>query len=192
MLSTIDVLKKNLKDDIRISTAEMRRFYKLIGDDSIISLFGLKETETFILKKRWSEFKTFAEIAEDLRLSSQRIQRLYEKALEKIKQKTFGNVPKYQEYLNIAKHKKNRLDLLKESVELQKVSIKKIDLKTSIESLEDLNTKWKNVLWDKNIKTIEDLVQYSKKDLSLFKKMGPFAVLEIEKSLGKYGFELKA
>ena len=191
LLSAIDTLKRNLKDDIRISNAEIRRFYKFIGDDTIISLFGLKETETYILKKRWSELKTFSEIGKDLRLSGQRIQWLYDKTLEKIKQKTFGNVPKYREYLNITKHKKNRLELLKESLELHKGKIKKIELNSSINSLEDLNTKWKNILWDKNIKTIEDLIQYSKKELSLFKKMGPFAVLEIEKALSKHGFELK-
>ena len=125
-------------------------------------------------------------------LSAQRIQWLYDKTLEKIKQKIFGNLPKYQEYLSITKNKKKKYELLKESVELQKVNIKRIELKTSIDSLEDLNTKWKNVLEYKNIKTVEDLVQYSKKDLLLFRKLGAFAVLEIEKALRKYGFELKA
>jgi DNA-directed RNA polymerase alpha subunit len=47
-------------------------------------------------------------------------------------------------------------------------------------------------LWERDIKTIENLLQYSKKELSLFRKLGPFAVLEIEKVLANYGFELKA
>ena len=76
-------------------------------------------------------------------------------------------------------------------MELQKGTLKEFNLKTSIDSIEELNTKWKNVLWEKEIKTIEDLLQYSKKELSMFKKLGPFAVLEIERSIAKYGFELK-
>ncbi len=200
LLSTISFLKNNnpesfkkikIEDNLKISAVEIRSFYKLLGEEAIIDLFNLKEIESYILKQRWNELKTFSAIGKDLRLSSQRIQRIYYKIIEKIKVKTLSSVPKYQEYLEFSKHKKNRLEILKGRVEVQKIPIKKIDIKTSIDSLEDLNTKWKNVLWGKDIKTIEDLLQYSKKDLSMFKKMGPFAVLEIEKSLLKYGFELK-
>ncbi len=204
LLSTISTLKKNctesfeektIEDNIKISSVEIRSFYKLLGEDAIIGLFNLKEIESYILKQRWNELKTFSAIGKDLRLSSQRIQRIYSKIIDKIKVKTLSSVPKYQEYLEFSKHKKNRLEILKGTIEVQKINtvnnVAKFDAKVSIDSIEELNSKFKNVLWNKNIRTIEDLLQYSKRELLMFNKLGSFAVLEIEKALAERGFELK-
>ncbi len=202
LLSTINLLKKNntknadeIEDNIKISAVEIRSFYKLLGEDAIIGLFNLKEIESYILKQRWNELKTFSAIGKDLRLSGQRIQRIYYKIVDKVRVKTLSSLPKYQEYLEFSKYKKNRFEALKDTVEFKKIisknNIAKFDAKISIDSIEELNSKFKNVLWEKNIRTIEDLKQYSKRDLLMFRKLGPFAVLEIEKSLLKYGFRLK-
>ena len=204
LLSTINLLNERsiditeneiIEDDLKIRAVEIRRFYKLLGDDGIIDLLNLPSTESYILKQRWFELKTFTAIGKELNLSGQRIQRLYSKTLEKIKSRTLGSIPRYKEYLEVTKNKKNRISIVASSTEFKKQNIENLkveyDIKTSIDSIEELNTKWKNVLWNKNIKTIENLLQYSKRELLMFNKLGKFAVLDIEKALAERGFELK-
>lgn len=200
LLSTIKLIKKNSsikitnnekEGNFRVGTVEIKSLYKLLGDDEFLNILELTQKETTILKKRWQEEKSFKLIGEELRISGARIQNLYHKILIRAKNKIISNLPKYNDYLNFTKTKKNKLEILKSNVELQKKISEKYDLKASIESIDELSTKWKNVLWNKNIKTIDDLLQYSKKELLMFNKLGPFAVLTIEKALRERGFELK-
>jgi len=200
LLSTIQLLKKSTATiinksekigNLKISMTEIKSLYKLLGDEELIDIFGLKPRESTILKKRWQEEKTFKEIGEELKVSGARIQNLYPKILNRAKNKIISNLPRYKDYLNFVKTKKNKLEILKNSVEIHKELSKDFDTKTTIESIEEIHTKWKNVLWNKKIKTIGDLLQYSKKELLMFNKLGPFAVLTIEKALIEKGFELK-
>lgn len=188
---SIEFVAETETSDLKITSTEIKRFYRLLGDDAVLGIFGLTNTEKHILKQRWYEQRTFEDIGKDIKLTGQRIQRLYPKIINKVKSRIVNNIVMYQDYLNFTKAKKNKIALLKSTIEVQEATTVKFDFKTSINSIEELNTKWKNVLWEKEIKTIENLLQYSKKELSMFKKLGPFAVLAIEKVLAKYGFELK-
>ncbi len=101
LLSAIHLLNKNtikdsnnipIEDNLKISTVEIKRFYKLLGNDNVIDLFKLNKIESYILKQRWNELKTFGTIGKSLKISGQRIQRTYEKIINKISVKTLSNI----------------------------------------------------------------------------------------------------
>lgn len=187
------IVYKNIERNLK--NKEMQKLYKIIGDDKIIDILNLDKREKLILKKYWQELKSALTIANELKLSSQRVQKIYNKIIEKIKTQLINNAARYKAYLEFSKRRKNILHLLENNVDVKKKAsnqILEIDNKTKIDGSFGLSVKLINVLKNKNIITIEDLQQYTKKELLLFNKIGPFYITEIEKTLATYGLKLKS
>lgn len=200
LIMSKQVLEKNAileaEDNKRqINGAELKKMYTLLGDERVIGLFNLDEREQEILRKYWYELKPMSVIAKELKVSWQRVQRMYGKIIGKIKTKIVSNARHYKLFLEVASNKNRKLLLLEQSVAIQKknvaTTLQDADFSISIDSIAGFPTKWANILRERNIKTITDLVQYSKKELLRFRNIGPFVVLEIEKMLAGYGLKLK-
>ena len=183
-------------NDKRLVQQQFNEVFKIIDDTNLLQKFNLYKLETEIIMQRLQNNKTFGEIGIEVGLSDERVRRLFYKALRKLKAKIKNTEERYTRFLEFTKLKKNNLELnatlTSKNLNANKVQGLKEDyLNQSIDDLELLGTKWKNVLHEKHINTIEDLIKLNKRQLLLLPKFGVFAVSQIELELSKNGFQLQ-
>jgi Bacterial RNA polymerase, alpha chain C terminal domain/Sigma-70, region 4 len=181
-------------NDKRLIQHQFNEVFKMINDTNLLQKFNMDTLETEIIVQRLQHNKTFSKIGTEIGLSDERARKLFYRSLKKLKAKIKNASERYTHFLEFTTLKKNKVEI-NATLTAQNNSAKiiaKEDYPTqSIDELELLGTKWKNVLHEKNIHYIADLVNLTKRELALFPKFGVFAVSQIELELSKNGFELK-
>jgi response regulator of citrate/malate metabolism len=173
---------------------QFNEIFKVLSDTKLLDKFNIGDRETVVIFERMQQNKSFREIGEKNGYSAEVSRKLFYRGLNKLKSKIKNAGERYINFLEFTKLKKNKLEITTTltNLNLPKKSITKEDiLKNNIDELELLGTKWKNILHEKGIHYVEDLVKLNKKQILLFPNFGQLAVSNIELELSKYGLELK-
>jgi response regulator of citrate/malate metabolism len=185
------IIKSN---ETSIIKNQFNEIFKVLSTTKLLEKFNIGDREIGVIFDRMQQNKTFREIGEKNGYSAEVSRKLFYRGLNKLKSKIKNAGERYNHFLEFTKLKKNKLEITKTltNLNLPKKSITKEDiLKNNIDELELLGTKWKNILHEKGIHYIEDLVNLTKKQILLFPNFGQLAVSNIELELSKYGLELK-
>lgn len=141
-------------------------------NDYLFKLLDLKEESKAILKMRWKEKMTFKKIASVYNVSSQRISALYSKATNELS---------------------CNIDLIAKNILLQKEEKEqtKISEDTLLIEIFHINSKTTKLFHLKNIYTVADVLQFSKKELLKIRGIGVKTVWDLENSLEEKGYFLR-
>lgn len=72
-------------EEIKITLKDVKDIYRIIFRDNKLELLDLTDRVVQILKMKWLEFKSFAEISKQLNLSVSRLRQIYIKSIFNIK-----------------------------------------------------------------------------------------------------------
>jgi hypothetical protein len=149
----------------------------------------LPEIEEFILKERFSN-KTRAQLANDLKLTPDKIRQMESRALRKMRHPTRSRRLRCQRppsLVDLLRIRFNRVSSLRHYPPIM------IALQTPIgyESNHDFSRRTCNCFKNHNIKTVGDLVLKTKEELLGFRNLGIRTLREIEEFLKEINFSLK-
>lgn len=179
-----------------IARNQFNEFFLLLEQTELLNEFSLKKMEKEIMFLRLQKNKSFAEIGKSIGYSDNVTRRIFMASIKKMKTKITRVSERYKSYLKFIKNSKNKVaiaDILITN-DAKQVS-KNIEttpcLNSSIDELQLINVKWKNVLYNKHIRTIKDLTALNKRELLMFPHFGINTVSLIELELSKMGLSLK-
>lgn len=144
----------------------------LICNDDLLNSLNLSEKSKLILKMRWRENKAFCEIASVYNVSNQRVIAIYSKTIKELS---------------------SNINIITKNILTQKEEIHQLKVSENTLLIETfpISTKKLKLFHVKNIFTINDVLQFSKKDLLKMSGIGVKTVWDLENSLEKIGYFLR-
>lgn len=193
------VSKSNYSEKLNegiVARNQFNEFFLLLEETELLNEFSLNKLEKDILFLRLQKNKSFAEIGKSIGYSGDIIRRIFMKSIKKIKTKINRVSGRYKNYLEFIKSSKNKVVIANMIINND---IKQVSpdaeitpyLNCSIDELQLINTKWKNVLYNKHIRRIKDLTALNKRELLMFPHFGTNTVSLIELELSKMGLSLR-
>lgn len=170
---------------------------KFLEDSQLVDLFGLTERERDILSKQYSEGLSFNCIASQYNLSTNTIERISQRATEKLVHGFRNAISARQQMLNLLDENgrvREENQMLKERLEVltppEKRKLNEVELLRSPIAVLNLDARTNNVFENVHIKTISQLLLYSTDDLRKMRNMGEKSIHKLKDALEELGLEL--
>ncbi len=200
------VNRKETKEDIGITLDDVKELYSILIQDKIIRIFNISDREALILKMKWLEFKTFAEIGDHLCISRVKIRKEYDSAIEKFRYEIAQVAELYNKNMAvIAENLKLKEDVRLLLKEFEKINFKEKEdvgplyfteyiepiYKKQVEQM-DLSLRTINSLHKEGIATLGDIMDKPRNDFLRIRNFGKKSFAELEYYLKeRFGLRLK-
>ena len=168
-----------MNQSIRIQIQNLKEMCKFLCNDNLFKVLGLSEKAKHLIKMRWKENKVFSEIAANYNVSQQRARILYLQSLRELNTQLNATAKQVETYKTIVPDY--------EHIERLNIPHKT----TLISSLDYIRPEVIKILNSKNIFTISDILEFSKKDLLCIRGLGVKSVWDLNNLLSENGYNLK-
>jgi DNA-directed RNA polymerase alpha subunit len=163
---------KSISENRKVLIKNAVEMGEMFCNDHLFKLLEVKEESRNLLKMRWKEKMTFEKIASVYNISYQRVIALYSKTINELSS-------------NINIITKNILTQKEDNHKL------KVSKNTPLMEIFPISTKKLKLFHLKNIYTISDVLQCSKKELLKMSGIGVKTVWDLENSLEEKGYYLR-
>ncbi len=162
-----------------IKTQNLKAMSQILCNEKLFTVLGISEKTKHLLNMRWKENMFFAQIAAQYNVSQQRARVLYLRSLSELNKQ-----------LNASARQLESIN----TFQSEKATNKKINILPESTLISDLSynrPKVINLLNSKNIFTIADILEFSKKDLLCIRGLGVKSVWELKNLLFEHGYNLR-
>jgi len=202
-------MKLNLdmnKEEKILTLRDTKQMFSVIGSDKTFSLLATDMPERIkeILQMSWKHCMSHKDIAEYLGISSPRVKQLYERGVKRFKINTKKAIEEYEQMKKFFDEMEN---LKYENQELREENLmfkRRFDALTAEDKMAcglidvlkqriidfDFDVRSMNALRAADVYTMEELIQFSRKDLMKFCYIGKKSIDGIEELLKKYNLKL--